>query len=230
MKKFLMGLSLATAISFCDVAQADVVGVGAPGWNRNGPQSGFAIFDVFEESGAGGGIIDPTAPNSPTTGAAGGNGVTGTVSQAAGLGFPGGVYGGAAPADNRVYVHESAYAWSMVLNSANFDVNYLSLNIKERDGTGLVSSTVLLNGLAADSFSFGIFDDGDGPDVINTYFWDVSGSTITQGDDFTVSVSGGPFSFYSFDSFFVDVSAVPEPSGIVVATLAFTGLLLRRRR
>jgi len=209
-----LGLAVTT---LAPAASADTLGVAAPSF-RGEPGSGYIVFDSFIGGGATGQVFG-AAPG-PS-----GGGVTGTITQALALTPPAGILGGTAPADNRVYVHDSAASWTLSITTPN-PTGVVELNVKEVAGSGLASIPTLLDGVAPDSTA--VYGDGLG-NSITRYEW--SGLGGVSSFDITLSVPAGttvpPGTFDSYDSFTVD-TAVPEPGSL--ALLGLGGLMVVRRR
>ncbi len=213
-KQIMAATAASTALALLSgVAHADFVGVNGPnGWSRGDTNSGFLEFDDF------------VGTTGVSFASGSGGGVSGTISQFAPIAPPGGLFG--ASPDTRVYVHDSAVSWTISTTAASFDVNYLQLQVKEGQGTGLAGLAVFANGEAADVVS--VYDDGNS-NAITSFRW-ILDSTITAGTSFDITVSNGPFSFDSYDSFSVDAATVPVPAAAWLFGSALLGLGIARRR
>ncbi|MEM7468970.1 MAG: hypothetical protein AAF387_19090 [Pseudomonadota bacterium] len=204
--------------AFAQPLLADTVGVmDPPGWNRGDANTGYLEFDYFN------GLTNATLAQ---------GGVFGKIEQTLDLGFPpAGTYFdlGEELTDNRIYVHSSAANWDISVTEQPFMVSTVVLQIKERAGSGLDSLNPTANGETADSVF--VYDDGNSNAITRWLF--LLDAPIAPEGGLSLNIANGPFSFYSYDSFSVDLNAaaVPVPAAVwmFASALLVLGKRLRQR-
>lgn len=222
-----------TILSSCALAlalplslPAATIGVTSPdGWNRGDVDTAHVSFDVFTATE---GAIGSTTDGFSSSGLATASlAVVGADTDA----FGPLLFGGPAPADNRIYTADEPMQFSLALN-LSFATNYAYVQVVEHGGPNGFDS-VSLGGFEPSSTSSENFaEDGK---MVWRYEWDTAalGGGIAAGD-LELLMNENAIGHLSFDSVTADFSShsstVPEPGSALLSLLGGLGLFMARRR